>query len=242
MEKTRKTNTKQSFLALCKELGQRINSTENALLCYRAYQAYLAEHPDTGRGKARKMDRDASCPAFAKKAAEVSGVSRSTINALLQVGRAVQPLSPTIKRTLTSCSLGNWMNGLRKLATKEFDTKRVDVITTFAKQEKADPKSAKANLKKKLGMIPNRREGVVAKMVREPESHYCLPGEHLDVKVGGYLFRVQVDEIAGGRIHLTSMAVRGERKEAEAFFKDKESKPPLQKALKQITPPAKAAA
>jgi hypothetical protein len=70
--------TSTTFQSLCKELGQKVRTseTENALLCYRAYQAYLKEYPDTGRGKGKKKDRNASSPPFAVKAAEISGVSR----------------------------------------------------------------------------------------------------------------------------------------------------------------------
>ncbi len=240
-DQTEDSKPEETFLALCKELGNRISSTENALLCYRAYQAYLLEYPDTGHGKAKgKLDRD---PSFRKAAAAASGVAAATIDALLQVGRALLPLNKKAKTALASSSLSNSMRVLRKLATKEHDKDRASLITEFAKQEKTDPKSAMSSLKNKLGMAPVLKANVEARMVIKPESHYFLPGEHLDVKVGRYLFRVEVGEMASGRIHLTALVLTGEKTKVNKFLESVSARPdPAKPGSKVLTPSKKKAA
>lgn len=233
----------ETFADLCKELGHRTNSTENALLCYRAHQAYLVEHPDTARGKANKTDRDPKSIAFRTAAAEVSGVAPATIDALLQVGKAIDPLPSKTKAALVSSSLGNSMRLLRKLATKKYDKDRASLIVEFVGKEKIDTKSAMSNLKNKLGLRSAQRENVEAKMAIRPESHFFLPGEHLDVKVGRYLFRVEVGEIASGRIHLTAMALTGEKKQVDKFLESVSARPdPAKVGSKLLTAAKKAAA
>lgn len=232
----------ETFEDLCKELGKRVNSTENALLCYRAYQAYVAEHPSTAHGKANNLDRDPSIPSFRKAAAGASGVAPATIDALLQVGKAIAPLPKMTKAALVGSSLSNSMRMLRKLATKEHDGTRADLITAFAQQEKTDPKSALASLKGKLGMAPAMTEHVKARMVTPPESHYFLPGDHLDMKVGQYLFRVEVGELASGRIHLTAMALTGEKTQVAKFLESVSARPDPQKSSSQRVKSAEKAA
>jgi lipopolysaccharide export LptBFGC system permease protein LptF len=136
----------------------------------------------------------------------------------LQIGRAIQPLSAPAKRDLVSSSLRNSKNVLRKLATKDFDSRRENLIITFAKEDKADPKSAMQRLKKKLGMTPSQRTGVVAESVFDPKSYHLAQGESFELTVGRYVFRVEVKEHTSGRTHLTAMTLKGERKEQHTFL------------------------
>jgi hypothetical protein len=216
--KTQKDDKRVDFIGLCKELGRRINGANNALLCWRAYQAYLREHPDSARGKGNKLDRDPSSQAFRRAAAEASGLSAATVDALLQVGKSLAPLPPRAKKALMGCSLTHSMRMLRKLATKAHDQDRAAMIREFAEQEKADPRSARIRLQSRLGMIPSFRQSVEAKMLVAPESHDLAQGEYLDMLVGRYLVHIEVGEFTGGRIRLTAMAFVGEKKSVQAYL------------------------
>ncbi len=211
-ENTSTTEPKQedTFTELCKELGRRVTAsgTENALLCFRAYQAYLLEHPETAHGKGKgKLDR---APSFRKAAAEASGVAPATIDALLQVGKAIAPLPEEAKAALVGSSVVNSMRVLRKLSTDEHDQDRAQLITEFAREDKVDRKSAMQNLKSKLGLSAPPKEDVEARFIHEPESRDCAPGEHFDIKVQGITFRVEVGETVEGRVSLTASAMTGE--------------------------------
>ncbi len=231
------TEPKETFLELCQELGKRISSTENALLCYRAYRAYLREHPNTAHGKARaKLGRE---PSFRKAASKASGVAPATIDALLQVGKAIDPLSKEVKAALANSSLSRSMRVLRKLATKEHNGDRAELITEFAKQEQTNPKSAKTSLKNKLGMAGGVKESVEARVVAKPESHFILPGEHLDLKVGRYLVRVEVGEMDGERIHLTAMAGTGEEAKVAKLLESEATKAHPKKLGSKSSKPGK---
>jgi hypothetical protein len=224
-ENTNTIETKQedTFTALCKELGRRVTAsgTENALLCFRAYQAYLLEHPETAHGKGKgKLDR---APSFRKAAAEVSGVAPATIDALLQVGKAIAPLPEEAKAALVGSSLVNSMRVLRKLATKEHASDRTDLITTFADQDKADPQSAMLVLKSKLGLSTRPKattDGVKARMVIQPESHWLAPGARINITVGHIVFSVEVCELEPGRVQLTTMAMTSERVQQARFLEE----------------------
>src|ERR1019366_388948 len=88
-----------SFEELCKELGKRISSTENALLCWKAYQAYQVEEqvgmPEGAklslRTRAKLVVSDEK--SFRKKVAKLSGVVPATIDALLQIGKSLEKLN-----------------------------------------------------------------------------------------------------------------------------------------------------
>ncbi len=207
------TPKSETFIELCKELGERIRAsfTENALLCYRAFQAYLVEHPDTAHGKGKG-------PSFRVAAAKESGVCESTIDALLQVGKAIQKLPKGVQRALVSSSLQNSMRVLRKLAIKKHEKNRADWITTFAKKERSDPEAAMDNLKKKLGLhsAPEKKAGAKvakenqeARIVIQPVTETFAPGGVLEVVADGYIFQVVVGEIVNGQIRLTAMAAVG---------------------------------
>jgi hypothetical protein len=237
------TDTKtETFSELCKELGRRISSTENALLCYRAYQAYLREKPDTAHGKGNKLDRDTSSPAFYKAAAKASGVAPATISALLQVGKAIAPLPERVKTALAGSSLGNSMRMLRKLAKKDHEKDRAELITKFAREEKADSKSARKSLMQTLGMAPKERESHEGEEV-DRKSAELAEGEHLELTFGHYLVRVVVGGQAGGRIHLTATAIAGKRKKLGKFLESGPAGPTRKKKpnSKPVKPGGKAA-
>jgi len=89
----------ETFESLCLTLGRYCSEAERGLLCYRAHQAYLKDHPETAQGKAPKgkarpasFDRD---PSFREAAAKLAEVSRATIDALLHVGKALVGLPAT---------------------------------------------------------------------------------------------------------------------------------------------------
>lgn len=155
---TASINHQEIFDTSCKKLGERLNSVENALLCYAAYVAYNTMHPATTQGKGNSSDRDATIPAFRNAAAEKSGVAVSTIDALLQVGKAMGPLPEEVKQALKSSHLGSWTTGLRKLATSKFDKTRAEIITKFAKEEKVGLEPALKNLKETLGIKEKSHE------------------------------------------------------------------------------------
>jgi hypothetical protein len=222
---TATNSTPETFDSLCKELGKRIHSMDNALLCHRAYVAYNAEHPNSTQGKSNKSDRDATEVSFRKAAAKASGVSASTIDALLQVGKAIASLSDEVKATLSSCSLGNWTRGLRKLATKKFDDKRAEIITDFAKEEASDPQTARANLEKTLGMVAEGQDGSTASTVQKPAPaanpieetrHQLGEGGHFDVLFGKEVVRVIVGTNSNGLVLLT--VLRGEKEKVDAHL------------------------
>lgn len=210
----------ETFLSLCKELGKRINSMDNALLCYRAYVAYNAEHPETMQGKGNSSDRDASIPAFRNAAAKASGVAVGTIDALLQVGKAIGPLSDDVKDVLASCSLGNWTTGLRKLATSKFDEKRADIITTFAKEEKDDAEVALKNLKKTLGIKEKNQEenkvSVAGKAATPNQQAEKTTGEAEEPEppAADDSFEMKV-----GPFHVRIVVRTGEKEQVEALLK-----------------------
>lgn len=210
----------ETFTDLCKELGKRINSMDNALLCYRAYLAYNTEHPETVQGKGNKSDRDASIPAFRNAAANASGVAVGTIDALLQVGKAIGPLPDDVKDVLKSCSLGNWTTGLRKLATSKFDDNRADIITTFANEEKDDAEVALKNLKKKLGIKEKSEEqnvSVAAKAAAPTKPAEKTTGEAevpAQQPAADDSFEMQL-----GPFSVRIMVKTGEKEQVEALLK-----------------------
>src|ERR1700683_6485 len=121
----------ETFESLCKELGKYCSEAERGLLCYRAYQAYVKEHPTTAQGRASKraasLDRD---PSFREEAAKLSGVKPSTIDALLQVGKAMA----TLPKRATTAANSLPLRCLRKLATREYDKRRAGIIEKFGGQ------------------------------------------------------------------------------------------------------------
>lgn len=231
----------ETFTDLCKQLGSRISSTENALLCHRAYEVYLRQNPDTAHGKGNKSDRDQGIKSFRRAAAEASGVAAATIDALLQVGKAITPLPEQTKDVLTSCSLGNFMRGLRKLATDKFDGQREQIISDFAKQEAVDRKSARKNLMKTLGMVNESREETRAREVGSKSSELA-EGEFLEIPFNGYLVRVEIGGQSGGRVHVSAVVYQGERKQVEQFLKSEaETKSSEQPAAPPVDLEAQAA-
>lgn len=202
---------RKNFTNLCLELGERINSAENAMLCHRAYLAYLDEYPDTARGKGNKSDRDPTCMAFRNKAAEISGVAAATIDALLQVGKALAPLSDDLKTALPSSSLS--MRTLRKLATKRFDATREDLIRTFLEDKIDDSDLARTKLE---AAVAPQEEGLAPRGSKEPTdlkrgkqpsmsfegTYEVKSGEPFEMRFGKYAVRVTIDSQPDGRMHV----------------------------------------
>jgi len=210
MKTTSRIEGKDTFEGLCKELGKRVRGSgvENALLCYRAYQAYLGEHPKTAHGKARgNGQREVG---FRHAAAKASGVCASTIDALLQVGKAMRGLPKTAQEALASSSLQDSILMLRKLSTKKHEEDRESLIIAFAKQEKkSGRKEAMLQLKKTLGLRSTQKPKVASVTdaadgkiepdgAVKPKTHKLSVGEHFDVRVGRQVFRVQVKKLGDG--------------------------------------------
>jgi hypothetical protein len=217
---TASTNHQEIFDTSCKKLGERLNSVENALLCYAAYVAYNTMHPETMQGKGNSSDRDASIPAFRNAAAEKSGVAVSTIDALLQVGRAMGPLPEEVKDALKSSHLGSWTTGLRKLATSKFDKTRASIITKFAEAEKVDAEEALKSLKETLG-IKEKSQGddtvqVAAKVAptKQAEKSTGKPNESSQQPAANDSFDMQV-----GPFHVRIMVKAEEKEQVEALLK-----------------------
>lgn len=213
----------ESFTSLCKQLGQAIrgSATQNALLCYRAQRAYVDEYPETGQGKARTKAKSDRVPSFREAAAKESGVCASTIDALLQVGKAIHGLPKTVQHALVSSSLGNEVRVLRKLATSKFEKKRATLILAFIQKEKTDRNAAMRILKKTLQLTAASKSQNKSpttdgkpKMVFKPETQQLSPGEFFDVAVEGYVFRMAVGRIVDGQITLTAMVASGDQPKA----------------------------
>lgn len=208
------------FDTSCKKLGERLNGVENALLCHAAYVAYNTMHPETTQGKGNSSDRDASIPAFRVAAAEKSGVAVSTIDALLQVGKAMGPLPEEVKDALKSSHLGSWTTGLRKLATSKFDKTRASIITKFAEEEKVDAEEALKNLKTTLGIKEKSQEDdkvqVAAKAAppKQAEKTTGKPNQSSQQPPANDTFDMQV-----GPFHVRIMVKAEEKQQVEALLK-----------------------
>lgn len=232
----------ETFTRLCRDLGRRINGFENALICVRAYRAYVKLHPDTAHGKGNKSDRAQEVASFRKAAAEASGVSSATIDALLQVGKAFEPLSEDLKEALRTSSLG--MRMLRKLAPKKFNDIREARIKTFLEEEKTDAEMARANLEAALESgakeeTAGKRTSKVNTKANDTKSKSLAPtaanteteaddiiettyelvtGGHVEMRVGDHLVRLQVNVGTDGRIQVTTMTLLGSKEEMDRLL------------------------
>jgi hypothetical protein len=181
-------SNKETFNELCKRMGDRMNHAEAALICFQAHEAYEREFPDTAHGQGNKSDRDTSNDAFYKAAAKVSGMAPSTVSALLQVGKAIADLPKPVQRTLSASSLGKWMRGLRRLASKELASKRARIIKEFAEHERAsDGDTAIERIRPKLGLMAGKTSKVPKTTTRS-----LARGGEMDITVGRYVVRVTV--------------------------------------------------
>lgn len=200
----------RTFSALCKELGSRTNATENALLCHSAYTAFRAER------KAGDTKAD-SVRSFRKEAAREAGLSPSTIDALLQIGKAIAPLPAETQLALKGSPLGNMTRLLRKLARDEHDENRLADVTEYLAGYGSDPKTARAVLEKKLGCGP-KRTALEARELHAETAHLA-EDEYVEHAFGrGYLVRVEMHGTTGGRTRIRLTISQSERKEIDTFL------------------------
>jgi hypothetical protein len=216
---------KETFESLCEQLGERVrkSAVENAMLCHRAYRAFLIIHPETGQGKAPK-DGSSSVPKFSALAAKHSGLSISAIDALKRIGAVMSELPAKDRARLAASSIANSTNLLRRIAEHKNNDKRAKVLEHFltsdenARETGASGANARDKLEKALGLKAQGRTGTVEKKNTKTTYSDVLKAEHREFKVGRTLVRITLTDARVGIGSFVVELIEAHKREEASFL------------------------